>query len=475
MRIAAGSSIGFRAPLLAGLVALAVARAGSAQTTKMPSTLRHGSGYLDVPMASVLPHLAVTGTFSGFRLDVEPTSITPAQSSWFFDGSAALGLFDRVEIGATLQSLGDAAEGGSMWGGFGRVAILRPEDQGIGIAGGVQWVSAPDFGDPARNHQPPRLGFPDARFFEENSGVQTELTLYGVTSVFLRGLPTPLLPDYDVTISVGYGNGMFLEGQRLDFYHHAASQGWFVGGAGHLALSRSSLLHIMGEWNGFDVNLGAQLDLGGLRLGGHVLGANYWTDVGAFRSPKLGFLASVCLDPSGAGPRCRPELMARAFPDTIRLPAPPPDTVIITREVQVPAPPPPIPTGTPTTICLATGEAVEVLVSAQGDTLVGPARVSVRSLRPAIAFAGTYAGGREWYLADQPVSFEQRDYDRSGSELRLECSSIERVGEHMGVALFAPSGALRPLETLYVPVRPGVWQAYRAGLQRTRGEEWLRR
>jgi hypothetical protein len=458
--------------LLVGAATLVVVGTGSGQTTKMPSTLRYGSGYLDVPMASVLPHLAVTGTASGFRVDVEQTAITPAESAWFYDGSVAIGLFDRVEVGTTLQSFNDATSGGNMWGGFGRVAILRPRDQGLGIAGGVQWVSGPDYGDPTRNHQSPRLGFPDPRFYEENSGVQTELTLYGVTSVFLRGLPTPILPDYDVTISIGYGNGMFLEGNRLDFYDHASSRGWFVGGAGHLSITETALLHIIGEWNGFDVNMGAQLDLGGFRVGGHVLGANYWTDVGAFRSPKLGLLASACLDFSGGSPRCQPELMARALPDTIRLPAPPPDTVIVTREVQVPAPAPPLPTGTATSICLATGEVIQVLVTAQGDTLVGPARTSIRTLRPGVVFAGTYAQGREWFVSDQSIAFEQRQYNKSGSEVRLECPSITRAGEYMGVPLFVQNGAARPFETIYLPVRPGVWQAYQAGLQRTRGNDF---
>jgi hypothetical protein len=454
-----------------GLIGMAVMAmsvpAAEAQTSKMPSSLRYGTGYLDVPVASVLPHMSVLGTFSGFYVDVDGTTITPAQDGWFFDGSAALGLFDRVEIGTTLQSFNDSDEGGNMWGAFGRLAVLRPEDQGIGLAGGVRWVSAPTFDDPTLNFQPPRLGFPDRRFYEENTGVNTELTFYGVSSLFLRGLESRFLPEYDVTVSVGYGNGMFLEGRRLDFYQHATSNGWFVGGAGHLQVAQNTLLNLMGEWNGFDVNLGAQLDLGGFRVGGHVLGANYWTDVGIYRTPKLGFLASACLDLSGAaGLLCRPELMARMVPDTIRLPAPPADTVIVTRDVT-----PPLPTGQPAAICLATGEEIQVLVSAQGDTLVGPQRVAIQTLRPGVVFAGTYAQGRDWYTADQPVTFEQFEYLRSGGEISLACADIMRVGEFMGVPLFAMRTATRPFETLYVPVRPGVWQAYQTGLPAVRGND----
>ena len=477
------SSSGWFSGLLVAAVMVAAVQGADAQTTKMPSTLRYGSGYMDVPVASVLPHLAITGTFSGFFVNIDGDVSTDANgnivgasseevSDFFADGSIALGLFDRVEIGTTLQSFNDSDAGGNMWGAFGRVAILRPEDQGIGLAGGIRWVSAPEFDD-AESYQPPRLGFPDSRFREdmfdgpdEDDDIQTELTFYGVASAFLRGLDVTWLPDWDATFSTGWGNGMFGEGERLDFYRFADSEGWFVGGALHLEVTESSLLNLMGEWNGFDLNFGAQLDLNGIRLGGHVLGANYWKDVGIYRSPKYGVLGSVCLNLSGEGGfLCRPSLMERPVPDTVQLPAPPPDTVTVTREVA-----PPLPTGTPAQICLATGEVVEVLVTAQGDTLVGPNRVSIRTLRPGVVFAGEYAEGRAWFENDEAITFERTQYQKSGGEVRLDCPDIMRVGEYQGVPLFARRDATRPYEILYVPVRPGIWQAYQSGLRRTRGD-----
>jgi hypothetical protein len=481
VRSSSGAALGL-------LAAVVLSAQVAAQTTKMPSTLRYGSGYLDVPVASVLPHLAVTGTFSGFRLDLDRTVITdpsfgtiigsgPERREWLFDGSVALGLFDRVEIGTTLQSFNDSDSGGNIWGAFGRVAVLRPEEQGIGLAGGLRYVSAPSWDD-NRSYQPGRLGFPDRRFREDlvdgpdpDDDIQTELTFYGVASAMLRGLESDWFPDHDFTISAGFGNGMFAEGERLEFYRYVDSEGWFVGGATHLKIGESTLLNVMGEWNGFDLNFGAQLDLNGIRVGGHVLGANYWAEVGEYRSQKYGFLVSACLDLSGGGSiLCRPQLMARAVPDTVRLPAPPPDTVRIT--VQAPAPPPAqpqLPTGTPTDLCLATGEVVQVLITAQSDTLVGPSRVSIRTLRPGVVFAGTYAEGRDWFVADRPITFEQREYRKAGSEVRLECPNITRVGDFMGVPLFVTRDATRPFQTLYVPVRPGFWQAYQSGLRQTRG------
>ena len=105
------------------------------------------------------------------------------------------------------------------------------------------------------------------------------------------------------------------------------------------------------------------------------------------------------------------------MPDTIRLPAPPPDTVTITRDVA-----PPLPTGTATSMCLATGETIQVLVTAQGDTLVGPARTSIRALRQAgVVFAGDYAQGRAWFEQDQQITFEEVSYQKSGVVSRYLC------------------------------------------------------
>ncbi len=57
-----------RACLLRGglPVALTVSSGLAAQTTKVPSTLRHGSGLMDIPVAGVLADRALTVTYSGF-------------------------------------------------------------------------------------------------------------------------------------------------------------------------------------------------------------------------------------------------------------------------------------------------------------------------------------------------------------------------------------------------------------------------
>lgn len=476
---------GLLAASLAVVVCLAGAAEATAQRTSMSSTLRYGSGYFDVPAASVLPHMAIIGTYSGFYIDLERTILTDRfgqpigyrrdatgalvdRKSWMSDASVAIGLFDRLEVGATIQSFGSSDEGGTMVGGFGQVALIRPRSQGLGLAVGARAITAPSFDGAQRDDfQPPRLGFPDVRVAETYSGrddVNTIFTPYVVAGLQLPGFGVGFLPEWDFSMSGGWGLGMVRDGDDLDWYSFTDSNGWFLGGGLHFQVGDNSILHILTDWNGFDVNAGATLDLGGIRFGGFVLGSNYAEQVSEYRSAKVGALVSVAICPND-GLLCKPSLLQRDVDTvTVQLPAPPPDTVEVVREVA-----PPLPTGTPATMCLATGESVEVLVTAQGDTLVGPQRVSVRTLRPGVVFAGTYAEGSEWFENDEAIRFERRTYQKSGGEVRLDCGSIMGVGDHNGVPLFVDSAAERPFETLHVPVRPGVWQAYQTGLRRTRG------
>lgn len=148
----------------------------------------------------------------------------------------------------------------------------------------------------------------------------------------------------------------------------------------------------------------------------------------------------------------------------VELPPPPPDTVIVVAEVE-PSPP----EGDPVEICLATGQAATIHLTPQGDTLVGYRRIPLADLGPAVSFAGSYAAERDWFTADDPVTFTDfvngttrtRTFRRTGESLSLDCREIMRVGEFSGVPLFTEAVAQRPYYTLYVPVRPGVWQAYR--------------
>lgn len=150
-------------------------------------------------------------------------------------------------------------------------------------------------------------------------------------------------------------------------------------------------------------------------------------------------------------------------------PPPPPEpvvqveTVTVTREV-----PPPLPEGRPATVCLATGQEVQIHISPGGDTLVGPDRVALRDLR-GIAFAGNYADDEPWFSRGDAIAFNERRYDKFGTESSMSCDDLEIVGAYNGVNLFAEPMAQAPYETVYVPARPGVFQAYQAGVGRVRG------
>lgn len=164
----------------------------------------------------------------------------------------------------------------------------------------------------------------------------------------------------------------------------------------------------------------------------------------------IAFLAPACS-------RLRPE------PPPPAPPPPPPrvDTVTVIREV-----PPPLPHGAPIEICLSTGYPLHAVLSAAGDTLVGETRIPIAGLRPGIDFAGTYAAGRAWLTADRPIVFERRNFSRSGEPIVLRCEDLKAIGNHDGVTVFAMIDAQSPVEFVYVPIRPGLFQVFRAPRRR---------
>jgi hypothetical protein len=128
------------------------------------------------------------------------------------------------------------------------------------------------------------------------------------------------------------------------------------------------------------------------------------------------------------------------------------DTVTVT--VTVPAEPI-LPAGDTATVCLSTGMPAAVLITASGDTLVGDARVNLKSVRPILDFAGRYA--EQW---PDTVRFEKRVYRRRGVVAKWTCDELKHVGEHNGVPIFADVTAPQPLPAIVVPVRAGVFQMY---------------
>lgn len=140
------------------------------------------------------------------------------------------------------------------------------------------------------------------------------------------------------------------------------------------------------------------------------------------------------------------------------------DTITITREVE-----PPLPEGSATMICLASGQNVEVRVSAAGDTLVGPRRVRLVELGPAVGFVGNYAADETWFTQDEPVTFDRRQFSKFGQPQTRDCRAMKIVGDFNGVNIFADVSSSAPFRILHVPVGPGVFQSYQAQVGRVRG------
>lgn len=267
----------------------------------MPSTLRYGSGLLDVPVASVLPHMAIAATYSGFRVSVgetiplnrkgKMTGTGEAYEKWVSDGSFAVGLFGRIELGATIQHVDSKENGGNMLGGFARHSLLPSSMEHLDLAVGARYVSSPSYGDDyLEDLQPGRLGYPDYRLHNEVHDleeVRTNVSPYVVASA--RALRSD---RFDLTLTGGWGMGLFSAGDDRDFYAEVDAGGILAGAALHLDLGGGRLLNLMAEFNGFDANAGVQLDLGGLRIGGFALGLTS-DSYSTYRSRKFGVLASV--------------------------------------------------------------------------------------------------------------------------------------------------------------------------------------
>jgi hypothetical protein len=131
------------------------------------------------------------------------------------------------------------------------------------------------------------------------------------------------------------------------------------------------------------------------------------------------------------------------------------DTVTVTQTVE-----PPLPEGRAAEVCLSNGITAQIHIAENGDTLIGEKRVPIRDLRPAVAFAGSYAQNTDWYRRGDVVKFDRRDYQRAGVERARVCDEMKLVGEYGGVPIFAEVTAPQILPMVIIPVRPGVYQDY---------------
>ncbi|MGH7665201.1 MAG: hypothetical protein ACRENI_13075 [Gemmatimonadaceae bacterium] len=266
----------------AGVAAFALGAPSAHAQQTYPQTLYWGSGLVDIPVAWIAP---LTGDFalnySGKSFETEPVepkiNYSDAINSQL---TFSISFAGRVEAGVAAFS--SAPEIGF----FGRGLIVREDD-----FRGESWLSnwlIPSIAFGVRNlgdfqnidrfgagyqllppgtvaGNPNFLHVPDS----VHRGFDTAPTFYGVaTKDFSLAEIRPNWPDIGMSLTVGYGNGLFKDDGGLgDAYAENSMGGVFFGAKADFVPARNMTLSLMAENNAWDYNLGASLDYRGIRAG----------------------------------------------------------------------------------------------------------------------------------------------------------------------------------------------------------------
>jgi hypothetical protein len=266
------------AALLAlGLLAGGARRADAQQT--YPETLYWGVGLMDIPVAWISP---VSGDFSvavsGQTFNHAVASPQLAALNGFNTNFAmAFSIYGRAQLGLAIYS--DNPE----WGLYGQGLILDEEDF-RGKTGAAHWV--PSLAVGLRNIGPydhvdrytigyelfPGPPSGPAVVHEADSlhmNFKTANTLYGVvTKSFALSEVKSTWGQTNVSISLGYGDGLFSnDGGLGKLYSNSATGGIFGGVKVDIYPNETSTLSFMLEQNAWQWNLGANYDWRGLRIG----------------------------------------------------------------------------------------------------------------------------------------------------------------------------------------------------------------
>ena len=262
----------------AALIALA-AFAPRADAQSYPQTLYWGAGLIDIPVAWVAP---VSGdfaiSFSGQTFNSAVASPQLAALDGFnTNGAFSLSLWSRLELGLAIYS------NNPEWGFFASGLVLNEESYRAksgashwipSVALGVRNVGPYDHVDrytigyelfagppsgPAVIHEPDSL----------HQNFKTAMTLYGVvTKSFALSEIKPTWGMTNISVSLGYGDGLFSNDGGLGREYSNQSTGGLFGGVKvDLYPTSSSTLSFMIEQNAWQWNLGANYDWRGLRLG----------------------------------------------------------------------------------------------------------------------------------------------------------------------------------------------------------------
>ena len=213
-------------------------------------TLMQGSGYIVTPHALVSrSSLFITGTVIAPE-GYQPTINDPRDSYTVARLAVGLTLAKFLEVGA----YGGSKNGPGL---FGKIQLIRQSGIWPAIAAGVQNVTTANNG---------RFGIEDDYYDD----LAKTTTLYGVFT-YVVGPGKTSFPSW-VTISGGWGTGLFFE-NNPQIEDETRTAGLFGAISFDFQAGENAFLRFMGEWDGFDINLGALANLSGLELAVGVLSA----------------------------------------------------------------------------------------------------------------------------------------------------------------------------------------------------------
>jgi hypothetical protein len=259
-----------------------------------PQTLYWGAGLVDIPVAWVAPlsgDFALNYSVKTFEKGDQTVTKINYNDQLNSQLTFSMSVLGRVEAGVAFYSSNPEY-------GFFAQGLLLNEEQFRGrpggwfipsIAFGVRGIGPYDqidrFGI-GYSLLPPDPGSPNYRHVADSIHEEFDVTptVYGVgTKSFSLADIRSGWPDVSLSISIGYGNGLFSDdGELGDAYAKNSTGGLFGGLKVDFTPTPNTVLSLMAENNAWDYNVGASLDWRGMRAG------LYWTELGAgaARSPS---------------------------------------------------------------------------------------------------------------------------------------------------------------------------------------------
>ena len=278
-----------RAMAVGALATMGLSASASAQQS-YPQTLYWGSGLIDIPVAWVSPitgDMAINYSGKNFRRDPDTQKINYS-GTMNSQLEMSMAFFGRLDLGYAAYSSNPE------YGGYARAVLLKDTD--APLTGFAHWL-VPSLAVGVRNvgsySHIDRFGIgyellsPDAnqnmRHVPDSlhKNFNTSGTVYGVaTKGFSLREIRPTWANMDVSLTVGYGNGLFKDDGGLGAaYAKHSTGGLFYGAKLGWDVGHNTQLALMGENNAWDYNAGATLTYRGVQLGA------YLTEIGAGSAP----------------------------------------------------------------------------------------------------------------------------------------------------------------------------------------------